>query len=71
MTPTPTTHPTNIPDAHEIPMPDIPIYVYIVSGLLIGSLLGTQLLGMWLTGFRRPVPIPAEGFHGRGGKGGR
>ncbi|KAK4040019.1 hypothetical protein C8A01DRAFT_35986 [Parachaetomium inaequale] len=44
-------------DTHDIPMPDIPVYVYVVSGLLVGSLVGTQLLGMWLTGFRKPVPV--------------
>lgn len=40
-----------------IPMPDIPSYVYIISGLMVASLAGTQLLGMWLTGFRKPVPV--------------
>jgi hypothetical protein len=35
----------------------IPVYVYVVSGLLVGVLLGTQALGVWLTGFRRPVMV--------------
>lgn len=46
---------TDAHDAHY--MPDIPVYLYVVSGLLVGSLLGTQLLGIWLTGFRKPVAV--------------
>ncbi|KAK4152463.1 hypothetical protein C8A00DRAFT_34818 [Chaetomidium leptoderma] len=47
-------------NTHDMAVPDIPIYVYIISGLLIGTLLGTQLLGMWLTGFKKPVPVRGE-----------
>ncbi|KAL2191484.1 hypothetical protein L209DRAFT_739530 [Thermothelomyces heterothallicus CBS 203.75] len=42
-------------DVHAIPMPSIPFHVYVVSALLVCSLLGSQLLGMWLTGFKKPV----------------
>ncbi len=41
----------------DLPLPPIPFYVFVVSGLLVGVLLGTQLLGLWLTGFRRPVAV--------------
>ncbi|KAH6850600.1 hypothetical protein B0I37DRAFT_444599 [Chaetomium sp. MPI-CAGE-AT-0009] len=44
-------------DGHEIPMPDLPVYFYIISGLMIGTLVGTQLLGVWLTGFKKPVVV--------------
>jgi hypothetical protein len=54
-------------DGHEIPMPDIPVYVYVVSGLLVASILGTQLLGIWLTGFKKPVPLRSDGFGSVGG----
>lgn len=50
-----------VADDHEIPMPDIPIYVYVVSGVLVCSLLGTQLLGIWLTGFRKPAALDEFG----------
>jgi len=50
-----------VADGHEIPMPDIPIYVYVVSGVLVCSLLGTQLLGIWLTGFKKPVALDEFG----------
>lgn len=50
-----------VADDHEIPMPDIPIYVYVVSGVLVCSLLGTQMLGIWLTGFRKPVALDEFG----------
>ena len=38
---------------------EITIYVYIIAGLIIGGLAGTQLLGVWLTGFRKPVAVKA------------
>ncbi|AEO56565.1 hypothetical protein MYCTH_2133403 [Thermothelomyces thermophilus ATCC 42464] len=42
-------------DVHAIPMPSIPLHVYVVSALLVCSLLRSQLLGMWLTGFKKPL----------------
>lgn len=44
-------------DGHEMAMPDIPIYLYIISGLMISTLVGTQLLGVWLTGFKKPTVV--------------
>lgn len=38
---------------------EVTIYVYIIAGLLIGGLTGALLLGVWLTGFRKPVVVKA------------
>ncbi|KAK4246746.1 hypothetical protein C7999DRAFT_32894 [Corynascus novoguineensis] len=49
----------NAAEAHDISMPGIPTYVYVVSGLLVGVLLGTQLLSVWLTGLQKPTVVRA------------
>jgi hypothetical protein len=54
--------------AHDsLPWSEIPVHFYVLSGLVVASLLGTQLLGLCLTGFRKPVPV-REGFDPMTGK---
>ncbi|KAK0739296.1 hypothetical protein B0T21DRAFT_409652 [Apiosordaria backusii] len=40
----------------DIPVPDIPIRVYVIIGCVAALLAGSQLLGLWLTGFKKPTP---------------
>ncbi|KAK4164942.1 hypothetical protein QBC43DRAFT_334128 [Cladorrhinum sp. PSN259] len=44
-------------DTEEIPIPDIPIHVYVIIAFVVLSLLLSQMLGFWLTGFKRPKPV--------------
>lgn len=53
-------------NADGVPTPDPPVHFYVVSGLVVASLVGTQLLTLFLTGFKKPVPVrsgfePARG----------
>lgn len=38
----------------EFPVPDIPVHVYVIVSLVVVSLLLSQMLGLWLTGFAKP-----------------
>ncbi|KAK0665537.1 hypothetical protein QBC41DRAFT_12774 [Cercophora samala] len=40
----------------DIPVPNIPIHVYVIVGCVAVSLVSSQLLGLWLTGFKKPTP---------------
>jgi hypothetical protein len=45
-------------DGIAIPIADlIPANVYILSGLMVACLVGTNLLGVWMTGFRKPAVV--------------
>ncbi|KAK4203780.1 hypothetical protein QBC40DRAFT_315469 [Triangularia verruculosa] len=39
-----------------IPIPDIPIHVFVIIGCVAALLAGSPLLGLWLTGFKKPTP---------------
>ncbi|KAK4177610.1 hypothetical protein QBC36DRAFT_127299 [Triangularia setosa] len=41
---------------NDIPIPDIPIHVYVVIGCVASLLAGSQLIGFWLIGFKKPTP---------------
>ncbi|KAK4679679.1 hypothetical protein QC764_206278 [Podospora pseudoanserina] len=40
----------------DIPIPDIPVHVYVIIGCVAVSLALSQILGLWLTGFKEPTP---------------
>ncbi|KAK4656666.1 hypothetical protein QC762_206278 [Podospora pseudocomata] len=40
----------------DIPIPDIPVHFYVIIGCVAVSLALSQILGLWLTGFKEPTP---------------
>ncbi|KAK4193043.1 hypothetical protein QBC35DRAFT_446864 [Podospora australis] len=47
----------NMGNTEEPTTADIPVHVYIIMGLVVASLLGTQLMGLWMAGFKKPTKI--------------